>query len=77
MRKQMAIGQALIILYGFVAGHIWNMDETAFTWAIGSQYAFVPTDARRVEGEQSDTKMRLTVVITGGSEGDVPHCLLF
>ena len=63
VRKIMGIGQAVIMALFFVAHQIWNMDETAFTWVIGPQHAYVPADARRAEGEQSDTKQRITVAL--------------
>ena len=63
VRKIMGIGQAVIMALFFMAHQIWNMDKTAFTWAIGPQHAYVPADARRAEGEQSDTKQRITVAL--------------
>ena len=69
VRRQMSIGQATILSLGLVAAVIWNMDETAFTWAIGPQYSYVGTGARRAEGEQADTKLRITAAITGGGTG--------
>ena len=69
VQSAMAIGQALINEKSFSAAQIWNMDETGYTWAIGPEYAYVGTDARRAEGEQSDDKMRITLAIAGNSIG--------
>ena len=60
VRQQMSIGQSLIICLMLLAYQIWNMDETAFTWAIGPQHAFVSEEARRAAGEQSNTKQRIS-----------------
>ena len=69
VRQQMSIGQSLIIVLMLLAYQIWNMDETAFTWAIGPQHAFVSEDARRTAGEQSNTKQRITVAVMANALG--------
>ena len=59
------IGQDLITLYGHDPSTIWNMDETAITYAIGPTHLYVPRDqARAANIGNVNTNLRITAVLT-------------
>ena len=48
-----------------------NLDETGFTYAIGSDYLYLPTDGKRGEYAQGhNEKLRVTCEIAVNGEGD-------
>ena len=47
---------------------IFNMDETAYTWAIGPTHLYVPSDQERASNlGVANAKLRITAVITVGA----------
>ena len=63
--RVMKIGQDLIREFNYEAKHILNMDETAFTYAIGPEYIYVPTDQSRAQNiGVPNMKLRITAVIS-------------
>ena len=60
----MSIGQALIRDYGYGPDTILNMDETAFTYAIGPEYMYIPSDQPRAQNiGVPNMKLRITAVV--------------
>ena len=50
---------------------IFNMDETAYTWAVGPTHLYVPGDQQRASNLGiANTKLRITAVITVGADGN-------
>ena len=50
---------------------IFNMDETAYTWAVGPTHLYVPGDQQRASNLGiANTKLRITAVITVGANGN-------
>ena len=59
-----SIGQALIRDYGYGLDTILNMDETAFTYAIGPEYMYIPSDQPRVQNiGVPNMKLQITAVV--------------
>ena len=68
IRSQMKIGQDFYVRNNLGPRDTWNMDETAFTYAIGPTHLFVPHNQRR--GQQSaNVKLRITAIITVNGNG--------
>ena len=42
---------------------MWNMDETALTYAIGPTHMLVPEDAIRAAGTASNTEAQITLIV--------------
>ena len=60
----MSIGQSLIREYGYGPDNILNMDETAFTYAIGPEYMYVLSDQQRAQNiGVPNMKLRITAVV--------------
>ena len=60
----MGIGQKLIKDFGYGPDTIMNMDETAFTYAIGPEYMYVPVDQHRAQNIGiHNVKLRITAVV--------------
>lgn len=71
IRAILKVGQDLIIAKGHDECTIFNMDETAYTWAIGPTHLYVPGDQQRASNLGiANTKLRITAVITVGANGD-------
>ena len=71
IRAMLKVGQDLIIAKGHDKCTIFNMDETAYTWAIGPTYLYVPSNQQRASNLGiANTKLRITAVITVGANGD-------
>ena len=69
--RVMKIGQDLIREFNYEAKHILNMDETAFTYAIGPEYIYVPTDQSRAQNiGVPNMKLRITAVISVFATGE-------
>ena len=65
------IGQDLIRLHGHDPSTIWNMDETAITYAIGPTHLYIPRDqARAANIGNVNTKLRITAVLTVNGLGE-------
>ena len=59
----MKVGQDLILEFGYGPDAIMNMDETAFTYAIGPEYMYVPKDEQRAQNiGVPNIKLRITAV---------------
>jgi hypothetical protein len=68
IRLKMQVGQDFYIKNHLGPSCTWNMDETAFTYAIGPTHLFVPHNQRR--GQQSaNVKLRITAIITVNGNG--------
>lgn len=66
----MKIGQDLIREFGYGPDNIINMDETAFTYAIGPEFMYVPTDQSRAKNIGiSNMKLRITAVVSVFANG--------
>ena len=66
----MSIGQSLIREYGYGRDNILNMDETAFTYAIGPEYMYVPSDQQRAQNiGVPNMKLRITAVVAVSGNG--------
>jgi hypothetical protein len=71
IRAMLKVGQDLIISKGHDECTIFNMDETAYTWAIGPTHLYVPSNQQRASNLGiANTKLRITAVITVGANGD-------
>ena len=66
------VGQDLILDKKHDESTIFNnMDETAYTWAIGPTHLYVPKNQQRASNLGiANTKLRITAVITVGANGD-------
>ena len=59
------VGQDLILEKKDDESTIFNMDETAYTWAIGPTHLYVPSNQQRASNLGiANTKLRMTAVIT-------------
>ena len=66
----MKIGQDLIREFGYGPDNILNMDETAFTYAIGPEFMYVPTDQSRAQNIGiPNMKLRITAVVSVFANG--------
>jgi hypothetical protein len=66
----MKIGQDLYLSEGHGNWSVFNMDETAFTYAIGSTHMFCPMNQEQAANMgRPNTKLRILAVITVSSEG--------
>ena len=62
--RTMGIGQKLIKDFDYGPDTIMNMDETAFTYAIGPEYMYVPVDQQRAQNIGiPNIKLRITAVV--------------
>ena len=62
--RTMGIGQELIKDFDYGPDTIMNMDETAFTYAIGPEYMYVPVDQQRAQNIGiPNIKLRITAVV--------------
>jgi hypothetical protein len=67
---QMKVGQDTYITIGRRGAHtVWNMDETALTYAIGPTHMYMPEGQQRADGS-SDSKVRVTGIITVNGKGE-------
>jgi hypothetical protein len=69
VNEYMMRGQAVFISKNYDLMYVWNMDETAYTYAIGPTHMFVPPDQSRAAGS-SNAKARITAVIIVNGVGD-------
>lgn len=70
IRSIMLKGQQKIIENGHDENTIFNMDETAYTWAVGPTHLYVPGNQQRASNLGiANTKLRLTAVVTVGANG--------
>ena len=70
VRAILKIGQDKCIAKGHDATTIFNMDETAYTWAVGPTHLYVPSDQERASNlGVANAKLRITAVITVGANG--------
>ena len=66
----MKIGQDLIREFGYGPENILNMDETAFTYAIGPEYMYVPKDQSRAQNIGiPNMKLLITAVVAVFANG--------
>lgn len=73
----MKIGQDLIREFNYEAKHILNMDETAFTYAIGPEYIYVPKDQSRAQNiGVPNMKLRITAVVAVFATGEFAPLLI-
>jgi hypothetical protein len=67
----MNIGQALYREYGHTKDTTINMDETAFTYAIGPEYMYCPPDQQRAQNIGiPNTMLRITAVVAVSGNGE-------
>ena len=60
----MGIEQKIISDHGYTPRQILNMDETAFTYAIGPEYIYCPADQSRAQNAGvPNMKLRITAVV--------------
>ena len=73
----LGIGQNLIIEKGYDSRTIYNMDETAVTYAIGPTHQYVPKDqCRAASVVGTSEKLRITAIITVNANGEFTPLLL-
>lgn len=71
VERIMGIGQKMISDHGYAPRQILNMDETAFTYAIGPEYIYCPTDQSRAQNVGvPNMKLRITAVVAVFATGD-------
>lgn len=71
VRRIMEIGQKIYKDYGHTKDTTINMDETAFTYAIGPEHMYCPPDQNRAQNLGiPNTKLRITAVIAVSGNGD-------
>ena len=64
IQRIMNIGQKMYTDYGHTKDTTINMDETAFTYAIGPEYMYCPTDQSRAQNIGiPNTKLCITAVV--------------
>ena len=67
----MNIGQQMYKDYGHTKDTTINMDETAFTYAIGPEHMYCPPDQSRAQNiGVPNTKLRITAVVAVSGNGD-------
>lgn len=67
----MNIGQTMYRDFGHSKKTTINMDETAFTYAIGPEYMYCPTDQSRAQNIGiPNTMLRITAVVAVSGEGE-------
>ena len=67
----MGIEQKIISDHGYTPRQILNMDETAFTYAIGPEYIYCPADQSRAQNVGvPNMKLRITAVVAVFATGD-------
>ena len=69
--KIMNIGQKIYKDFGHTKDTTINMDETAFTYAIGPEHMYCPPDQNRAQNiGVPNTKLRITAVVAVSGNGD-------
>jgi hypothetical protein len=67
----MGIGQHLMRTGKYTARYILNMDETGFTYAIGPEFLYCPSDQNRAQNiGVPNIKLRVTAVVAVFASGD-------
>ena len=67
----MSIGQKIYKDFGHTKDTTINMDETAFTYAIGPEHMYCPPDQNRAQNiGVPNTKLRITAVVAVSGNGD-------
>ena len=67
----MGEGQAAYINGQFVPVQVLNMDETAFNFALGPLYMYIPTEQKRAhDSGATDAKARITAIVTVDGLGE-------
>ena len=67
----MKIGQKMYKDFGHTRDTVINMDETAFTYAIGPEHMYCPPDQNRAQNiGVPNTKLRITAVVAVSGNGD-------
>ena len=71
IQRIMNIGQKMYIDYGHTKDTTINMDETAFTYAIGPEYMYCPPDQNRAQNIGiPNTMLRITAVVAVSGNGN-------
>jgi hypothetical protein len=71
IKRIMDIGQQIYKDYGHNKDTTINMDETAFTYAIGPEHMYCPPDQSRAQNlGVPNTKLRITAVVAVSGNGD-------
>ena len=71
IRRIMNIGQQMYKDFGHTKDTVINMDETAFTYAIGPEHMYCPPDQNRAQNiGVPNTKLRITAVVAVSGNGD-------
>ena len=71
IQRIMNIGQTMYRDYGHTKDTTINMDETAFTYAIGPEYMYCPPDQSRAQNIGiPNTMLRITAVVAVSGNGD-------
>ena len=70
IQRIMNIGQKMYRDYGHTKDTTINMDETAFTYAIGPEYTYCPPDQSRAQNIGiPNTMLRITAVVAVSGNG--------
>ena len=70
IRSILKNGQDTILNDGHNGNTVFNMDQTAYTWAIGPTYLYVPVDEQTATNLGiANSKIRISAVITVGANG--------
>ena len=71
VRRIMSIGQQMYKDFGHTKDTTINMDETAFTYAIGPEYMYCPPDQQRAQNIGiPNTMLRITAVVAVSGNGE-------
>ena len=71
VERIMKIGQKIYNDFGHTKDTVINMDETAFTYAIGPEHMYCPPDQNRAQNiGVPNTKLRITAVVAVSGNGD-------
>ena len=71
IERIMGIGQSLYKEFGHTKDTVINMDETAFTYAIGPEYMYCPPDQSRAQNIGiPNTKLRITAAVAVSGNGN-------
>ena len=77
IKRIMSIGHDLYRNYGHDKSTTFNMDETAFTYAIGPEHMYCPPDQNRAQHIGiPNVKLRITAVVTVSGNGDFAPLLI-
>lgn len=77
IKRKMSIGQDMYREFQHDKNTTFNMDETAFTYAIGSEHMYCPPDQNRLQHIGiPNIKLCITAVVTVSGNGDFAPLLI-